>query len=160
MLTRPVGYPAIVAMFGDPNSFRMGDGTLSAQWEIDNIVRVPLPRSMAYSGGGVVTRIAVNRVIYDVVDQTMKAAAEHDDIWSELTPYGGGYEPRLKRGSSEVSLHTFGIALDFNPKKYPLGSLERMPQDIIDLFHSFGWWYGGDFEGRKDPQHFQFAEGY
>lgn len=160
ILKRPVGYSQIVAMFGDPSTYRLRDGTLSPMWEDHHIVRVDLPKPMPYVGGGVVTRLAVHTIIAENVAALMVALAARDDLWSMLCPYGGGFEPRLKRGSSKVSLHTFGIALDFNPEEYPLGSDKRMPQEIINLFAGFGWMNGADFHRRHDPMHFQFAEGY
>jgi hypothetical protein len=46
------------------------------------------------------------------------------------------------------------------PQKYPLGSLRRMPDDVVGIWRAAGFFYGGDFSGRKDPQHFQIAVGY
>ena len=74
--------------------------------------------------------------------------------------YGGIYANRVQRGGSKASTHAWGIAIDLEPEKYPLGSDKRFPQAVIDVFHKFGFFYGGDFEHRKDPMHWQLAVNY
>lgn len=153
----PEGWDAAVAMFGDPAKYRLSDGTLSPNYEHDHIVRVQLPRPMPYVDGGMVSRVAVNRAIAEITVATLTEIAQFDSLWKELQPYAGGFEPRLKRGSDKPSLHTLGAALDFNPTKYPLASDRRMPDELVKVFIKHGWFYGGDFRGRKDPMHFQYA---
>lgn len=160
MVTAPVGLAEVKRVFGDPAHFRRDDGTLTPEWESAHIVRVKLPSPMSYVQGGNVTRVAVHRLIADITAATLAdLLALGPEMWSELQPYGGGYEPRLQRGSATPSLHTWGLALDFNPGKYPLGSLKRMPDAIVDVFKRHAWTYGGDFHSRKDGMHFQFASG-
>lgn len=159
-MNTPNGWKEVIALFGDPNKYRDDDGRLSPRYEMEHIVRVPLPRPMPYVEGSQVTKIAVNKAIATIAAETMAAVAQRPDLWDILIPYAGCFEPRLKRdSSSRVSLHTLGIALDFNPNNYPLGSTKRMPADLVRIFTDRGWFYGGDFHGRKDPMHFQFAEG-
>lgn len=74
--------------------------------------------------------------------------------------YGGIYANRVKRGQAHPSTHAWGIAIDLEPQRYPLGSDSRFPDAVVDIFKRFGFFYGGDFEGRPDPMHFQLALGY
>lgn len=74
--------------------------------------------------------------------------------------FGGIYNNRVKRGGTKPSTHAFGIAVDLEPERYPLWSEDRFPDAVVEIFRRFGFVYGGDFEGRKDPQHFQLASGY
>lgn len=61
---------------------------------------------------------------------------------------------------SHPSTHAWGIAIDLEAERYPLGSAARMPDDVVAVFHKAGFFYGGDFLARKDPMHFQFCTRY
>jgi hypothetical protein len=72
-----------------------------------------------------------------------------DDDWS--------YANRAIRGKNTPSNHSWGLAIDINAQDFPLGSSKRLPQWIVDLFTDMHFEYGGDWSGRKDPMHFEFA---
>lgn len=75
--------------------------------------------------------------------------ADVDDDWS--------YANRPIRGRNTPSNHSWGLAIDINAQDFPLGSRKRLPQWIVDLFKNMHFEYGGDWSGRKDPMHFEFA---
>jgi len=64
------------------------------------------------------------------------------------------------RGGSHPSTHSWGIAIDLEPDRYPLGCKERFPEEVVKVFRNHGFFYGGDFKDRKDPMHFQLVTGY
>ena len=74
--------------------------------------------------------------------------ADVDDDWS--------YANRAIRGRNTPSNHSWGLAIDINAQDFPLGSTRRLPQWLVDLFKAHGFDYGGDYQGRKDPMHFEF----
>lgn len=147
----PKGIAQVVATFGDATKMS------PVVFEAANIVRIILPESLSFDGQRI-TRITCHRLLAGILSATL-LAAHNAGLWSVLDPYGGGYANRLKRGYTKLSMHAFGIAWDFNPEAYPLGSDERMPDQLVSIFTANGFVYGGDFIGRKDPQHFQFASG-
>lgn len=158
----PTNWREAFELFGNPNDYRLADGTISSAYERERITRVPLPTPMKYVVAGViVTRVAVNKAIAKIVADTLAEVHENPEWWLELQPYAGGFELRLQRGSSKMSLHTLGAALDFNPIAYPFRSSARMSQGLIDMFAKHGWFYGGDFsnQDRLDPMHMQWARG-
>jgi hypothetical protein len=72
---------------------------------------------------------------------------------------GGGYNARRIRGGSGWSAHAFGTAIDINPATNPLGSTATdLPSDVADLASKWGLKWGGSFQGRKDPMHFEIGE--
>lgn len=75
-------------------------------------------------------------------------AADVDDDWS--------YANRAIRGRNTPSNHSWGLAIDIDAQEYGLGSYRRLPQWVVDLFEAYGFDYGGDWSGRKDPMHFEF----
>lgn len=82
----------------------------------------------------------------------------------------GCFAPRAKRSNSDLSLHSWGVAVDINPDTNPplrirtAADLERRKRDIpdewVEAFKSIGWTWGGDFRSFYDPMHFQWATGY
>jgi hypothetical protein len=79
-----------------------------------------------------------------------------------LQNFGGSYNYRPIRGSSRLSCHAFGAALDLDPVANPMiypghPNVFKMPKPAVDSFKSTGAFWGDDYHGRKDPMHFQYA---
>lgn len=80
----------------------------------------------------------------------------------ELKTYDGCHNVRLKRGVNEYSIHSWGLAIDFNASLNPLGvkwgSRKGMfSKDFLDTWRRHGWTCGADF---KDAMHFQFTNSF
>jgi hypothetical protein len=91
------------------------------------------------------------------------------------------FVPRHKYHKKDrpLSLHSWAIAWDINPKTNRYGTIERVPpklanspigssvwstyynvpQELVDAMKNAGWFWGGDLGGRLDPMHFQLARG-
>ena len=76
----------------------------------------------------------------------------------EIKTWDGCFNIRPVRGSrsGRWSLHSFGIALDFNAATNRLETKGDMHPEIVEIFKDFNWAWGGDFR-RSDPMHFQRA---
>lgn len=88
--------------------------------------------------------------------------------------YMVGYNYRKVGGvglvdSTLMSAHAFGVAIDINPDDYDndyyLGKGNDLrnrnnpyciPDEVIDIFKSHGWYWGGDFNICADTMHFQY----
>lgn len=70
-----------------------------------------------------------------------------------------GFNDRLKRGGRTLSEHAYGNAIDINPLENPMGrrGVTDLPQNISDIAASYGLTWGGDWRGRKDTMHFEWA---
>jgi len=167
-VTPPHGRDAVYQFAGfNKNRDVDVDGRFKNGFELQHIVRRALPRPMIYSGTPI-TRLASHVKVADYLDSALREIAEHQlDLWLRIMPYGGGFQPRLIRGGDEWSMHSFGLAHDFDPAQNPLGWLPRdcrlgsTPEGtaIVEIFESWGFFWGGHFSGRKDCQHFQWATG-
>lgn len=78
-----------------------------------------------------------------------------------------GYAERDIRGSTAVSNHASGTAIDLNATRHPLGtnpsanftqSQIAKIREIIKVTGNVVRW-GGDYSGRKDPMHFEINDG-
>jgi hypothetical protein len=71
--------------------------------------------------------------------------------------YAGCYYPRFIAGSSTLSNHAFGLALDLNVPGNGRGTVGEMDRGVVDAFKQFGFAWGGDW-GYTDPMHFEMAQ--
>lgn len=146
----PHGLDEIYTTFGDP--FARG-------FEQANIVMFDLPYPLLYAGRMVMRsrahRLAVENFIFAF--ERIRAAG----LESEVQNYSGIYAPRPIRGrTNHPSTHSWGIAVDIEAEKYPLGSNSRPHEGVLKAFKQAGFFWGGDFKSRKDPMHFQLCTGY
>lgn len=74
-----------------------------------------------------------------------------------VTSFDGCYNHRLTRGSSRLSLHALGAAVDINALTNPLGSKGNQDQRIVEVFEDHQWTWGGHWKSRPDPMHFAFG---
>jgi hypothetical protein len=65
------------------------------------------------------------------------------------------------RGSTSPSFHSWGLALDLNAQKHPLGKRGTFSRDqetaIRELCQRYGFRWGGDFDDRADEMHVEVA---
>lgn len=80
---------------------------------------------------------------------------------------GGGYHFRRTWGrpaetettTEELSLHSWGVAIDINPGQNPPHSdgSTNVPPEMVSIMRDCGWAWGGNWRGDQyDPMHFQF----
>ncbi len=68
--------------------------------------------------------------------------------------YAGCYYPRFIAGSSSLSNHSFGLALDFNVPGNQRGTVGEMNREVVSIFKYWGFGWGGDWSF-TDPMHFE-----
>jgi hypothetical protein len=174
----PDGRAEIQEMFGNPAN---SDGTLNEAWEGANIRKVAPPDGwhlfyQADTGLVQVAGIRMHRLLED------SFVAVLDDVWSfakqqlgddtsqdairawlhkrRLDQHCGGFNFRKITGGRSLSLHAYGIAIDWdaahNPRKKPL--TRTLPDWWYDIWKAHGWIDGRHFP-TPDPMHVQFASG-
>jgi len=174
----PHDYSEITAMFGNPAN---GDGTVNAIWEEKNIRKIAPPAGWQLfyktdNGPVKVSGIRMHRLLKGSFQTALRdiwayareqagASAAEEDIraWlneNRLDLHGGGYNFRPKRGGSGLSLHSYGIAIDWdpvhNPRKNPME--KTLPDWWYDIWQNNGWHDGRRFS-TPDSMHVQFATG-
>ena len=162
MATAPNGWNEIVAYYSLPT--RGPDGMTTQEWKSKNLVTVAIPFLLHLSWADVsVSHVTCHTKVVEPLLAALDAVLEADLASYLSQDYGGAYQDRAIRGASDrLSLHAFGAAIDFRVKENPLGNTAPEPQmiEVAKLFKALGWTWGGDFSGRKDNMHYQFASGY
>ena len=71
-----------------------------------------------------------------------------------------GYNGRPIRGTTDVySFHAFGLAVDYNAPKHPLGQTGTWgghASSVVNCAAHYGFRWGGSYSGRKDEMHFEY----
>lgn len=150
---------AKIAFYGDPR----GPHGVNESWYSNNIVRVVPPYKMTYAGKPIASisfhkkcsaaLLAALTAVWEGSGKSMATIQKYG-----LQEFGGSFNYRLIRGSSNLSNHSFGIAIDISPTQNPLGSRRgTMPPFAVKAFKDQGSRWGGNFRGRVDSMHMEFV---
>lgn len=181
----PHGWESLLRVYGDPRD-PANPARASAAWKAASLIEMdlPYPMRLAWEPGTVVRRITCHKlvapdlraILTDIMDRARVMVKERDgytmstDYYdaavlrllrqTRMDSYGGCYAYRLKRGLSQVSVHSFAAAIDLDPDHNGLGDdTPDMPLWVVDAFEDKGWIWGGRWI-RRDGMHFQRATGY
>ena len=160
-LLPPKGLAEIKRVFGDPSPYFREDGRIGPQWEaaILGVLHLPSPLTLGWDLSKTVSRIRVHQAILQPTHRALKAIHEAG-LWDELRTFDGAYNFRSKRTSRRLSLHCWGVALDFNASEDPQGDEQiDMAEGVVRAFEHEGFEWGGRW-ATPDPMHYQYARGY
>ena len=138
--------------YGDP---RGRYGMPSKVWQSTNLTYVAVPFAMRMADMKI-SRIAIHKhcaqSLARILAALKTAASGSQETLEEwgVTRFGGSFNYRPMRGSTTLSMHAFGCAIDLDPANNFLGDatprFARYPQ-VLDAFKAEGWTWGGDWDG-------------
>jgi len=99
--------------------------------------------------------VTCNRLMFP----QLRAALEEvvaTGLADEIHPgeYAGCYHPRFIAGTTTLSNHSFGLALDLNVPGNQRGTVGEMDRTVVSIFKKWGFAWGGDWH-YTDPMHFE-----
>ena len=89
----------------------------------------------------------LRQALQDVVNQGLADKIHPDQ-------FAGCYYPRFIAGTSTLSNHAFGLALDINAVENQRGIVGQIDRGVVAIFQSWGFTWGGDWR-YTDPMHFE-----
>ncbi len=103
----------------------------------------------------IIGAMTCNKAIFPQLEAALREVVERG-LSAELHPdeYAGCYYPRFIAGSTTLSNHSFGLAMDFNVPGNQRGTVGEMNRDVVSIFKKWGFAWGGDW-GYTDPMHFE-----
>jgi hypothetical protein len=107
-------------------------------------------------GGSPVTHFYVNRDIVPALTNALKNLQQAGHL-GDLRTFDGAFVARNMRGSSQISAHAYGLALDINADTMPRGSRALQPLHLRTSFMRAGFVDGGTWAppwAIRDPMHF------
>jgi len=100
-----------------------------------------------------------------VIKELLPLARQSHKIYAACFPSSGTFNYRLIAGTSRLSAHAFGIAIDLNNNKYDYWRyatreqgqerLESYPQEVVRVFEKYGFVWGGKW-GNFDIMHYEY----
>lgn len=149
------------AFYGDCST---SDGSLNDQWYKDNIFHIRPPFIM-HMGLIQIKSVAIHRKCADSLLKVLNnlwTAAQHNqrtiDAWG-LSSFSGSFAYRSMRGLNNLSMHAYGCAVDFDAQNNQMGKpgTFHAGHPVVEAFKHESWEWGGDWQTRPDPMHFQAA---
>ena len=126
------------------------DGTIvpDARWVRQSIVTQRVP---------IFGAITCHRLMFPQLRGALEDVVQAG-LASTLRTYNGCYVPRFieRDPSHAVSLHTWGIAIDFDSVSNGRGSRGTMDPRVVTIFKRWGFRWGGDWD-YTDPMHFELG---
>lgn len=137
----------------------------SAGWASKNLAQVKCPWQL-YMGDLKIPYIKINRiaaqslqnVLNTVWEKCNKDPKKISQIHADM--FSGDWVVRQMRGLNTISMHAYGLAVDFDAPHNPLGSSQHFftPNNpLVQAFEAEGWTWGGRWQHRPDAMHFQAA---
>ncbi len=102
--------------------------------------------------------VTCNRAIFPQLKAALAEVVTRG-LAAEIHPkeYAGCYYPRFIAGSTQLSNHAFGLALDLNVPGNQRGTVGQINREVVAIFKQWGFGWGGDW-GYTDPMHFELRE--
>lgn len=149
--------------YGNPRST---NGDASSKWESANLVRIATPWKLVTAWDfmpvkGVRMHRKCSESLERVFAKIWQAAGQQQQKINEwgMNLYAGGYNFRLMRGSSRLSMHSWGCAIDFDSARNSFG--DKTPNfmlipPVLEAFAAEEWRWGGAWS-KPDGMHWQAA---
>jgi hypothetical protein len=141
----------------------------TANWTSENLTDVKCPWTL-HMDKIVLHSIQINKHAAESLDRVLryiweKAGSSQETIEKlHYDRYSGSYNYRPIRGASALSMHAYGLAIDFDDQENQQHATKHLFQDnslIVQAFKAEGWAWGGDWsKGSIDAMHFQAATVY
>ena len=99
--------------------------------------------------------VTCHRLLFPQLTAALTEVVERG-LADEIHPdeYAGCYYPRFIAGTTSLSNHSFGLALDFNVPGNLRGTVGEMDRTVVSIFKKWGFAWGGDWS-YTDPMHFE-----
>lgn len=129
------------------------------KWVTNNIPKIP---KRIYCNKQMEVPLLV--AFYNIIDRDLEHEVIKWDGCFNVRPIRGKedeHKQAMMDGNLELamgymSVHSWGCAIDINPKENPLGKKPKMSKELVDCFKDAGFDWGGDWK-RKDGMHFQLS---
>ena len=126
----------------------LGGGKIAPDpaWEASHIAIETVP---------ILGSVKCNKLLFPQLRAALREI-ERKGLANEIHPdeYAGCYYPRFIAGTTTLSNHSFGLALDLNVPGNQRGTVGEMDRTVVSIFQKWGFTWGGDWS-YTDPMHFE-----
>lgn len=115
-----------------------------AQWVKEHIVTETVP---------LLGSLTCNKYMMPQLKAAL-AEIQRLELGKEVYQTAGCYYPRFIAGTTTLSNHSFGLAIDINSLENQRGTVGQMHPMVVAVFKKWGFAWGGDWS-YTDPMHFE-----
>lgn len=145
--------------YGIPN--KTGRGYLT-------VINLPYPMFLNWSTSTYVTKMSCHKLVADkfkaIFSEILEVYGLEEIKRLQIDDFGGCFNYRLMRGGSELSVHSWGLAIDLDPDRNLLKETSKTARfaraeykKMIDIFYKHGFESLGR-EKNYDWMHFQVKD--
>jgi hypothetical protein len=147
---RPRNYSEVKSIFGDPLSSGWSKANLAFCEVAPTLKAFPIKKDSSARG------FYCHKLLVSVFQKVFEEIVL-SGLTDEIKTFEGCFNIRKIRGSStNMSLHSWAIAIDLNYKGNELGNAKpEMDPRVIAVFEKYGFYWGGKFK-RRDGMHFEY----
>jgi len=98
-------------------------------------------------------RVTCNKALFPQLKAAL-AEVQQRGLANTIHSTAGCYYPRFIAGTSSLSNHAFGLAIDINAPENERGTAGQMNRQVVQIFESWGFTWGGTWH-YTDPMHFE-----
>jgi len=98
-------------------------------------------------------RVTCNKALFPQLKAAL-AEVQARGLANTIHSTAGCYYPRFIAGTSSLSNHAFGLAIDINAPENERGTAGQMNRQVVQIFESWGFTWGGTWH-YTDPMHFE-----
>jgi len=142
---------SLADVVGTFNYSVLGGGRIAPDpaWVSANITTEAVP---------ILGNVTCHRAIFPQLKAALQQVVDQG-LTDEIHPgeYAGCYYPRFIAGTTTLSNHSFGLALDLNVPGNQRGTTGEMDRGVVSIFKTWGFAWGGDWS-YTDPMHFEMAQ--
>jgi hypothetical protein len=116
----------------------------SAAWVAANIRTEEVP---------ILGRLTCNKIMFPQLRAAL-SEVQREGLASKIYQTAGCYNSRFIAGTTSLSNHAFGIAIDLNSLQNQRGTVGQMDREVVAIFEKWGFSWGGHWR-YTDPMHFE-----
>jgi len=126
-------------------------------WAEQHIVLLVSPKFRACGP----TKIWCHELVAPELGRILKRIQALEAVLNKPLIYSidGCWVVRAMRRGGKISTHAWGIAIDINAARNPMGAKSTQSQAMVEVFEDAGWEWGGRWRN-PDPMHMQRCSGY
>lgn len=161
-MTKEDLYKRLLNKYGNPM-------TQTAEFQKKFMVSWPVPMWIDTHIPALPNKMFINKDIVPVLEETLNRLISFG-FYKEIVTYDGCFNPRYIRGEEKkknptMSIHSWGLAIDFNAANNPLGLSRQQAKDrglspfteyFDEVWKEAGWTCGSSFK-RCDGMHFEYT---
>ena len=139
----------LLARYGNPLTNRIAfTKKWIMLWKVPDDIHKAIPCLPKY--------FEINKDIQRPLEKTYRGLIDAG-LHKEIKEWNGCFVIRAQRGSTSISRHSFGIALDHNAATNPLYGKISWTEDFLNVWRNNLWICGADFHSRKDAMHMEYT---